>query len=322
MFIVFTAVLLFAFAAEVLLQSRWIRAMHRMRIEQVTKLYGPAWHEKTKVGTPTMGGVVFIPVLLLSIALISVILGDLSPEYALKIVSYPILAAAVGFIDDWRKHTRQSSDGLKSLQKLALQILVTAPWAYWLSSSEYLLFPGIVISRPLFVVLVTFVGVGLQNAVNVTDGLDGLACGCALISFLFAQIFLNADPALSLVIASACGICLGFMWHNCNPASVFMGDAGAHFIAGLLLSVCVNAGAFIFVIPVCFFFGVEIFSSAIQIFSIRVFHRKVFKMSPIHHHFELLGWKETQIVTRFWIMHIIGICLLMSILIFLVNRTV
>ena len=320
MFIDFTAILFFTFALEIFLQRSWISVMHSLKIEQVTKLYGPSWHEKTKMGTPTMGGIVFIPVLLLAIPLIIMMDGDFSLSGAARIVSYPVLAAAVGFVDDWLKYSRRSSDGLKSLQKLALQVAVTLPWVLWVSEPPFVIFPGFEVSRLFYVAFVTFVGVGLQNAVNVTDGLDGLAAGCALISFMFALSFIDGGPTMMLIIAAACGICLGFLWHNANPASVFMGDVGAHFLAGLLLSVCLNSGVLIFVIPLGFFFGVEILSVTIQIIAIRCFHRKVFKMSPIHHHFEMSGWKETQIVTRFWVMHIIGICLLMSLLFYFALR--
>ena len=107
MFIEFTAILFFAFALEIFLQGRWISVMHSLKIEQVTKLYGPSWHEKTKMGTPTMGGIVFIPVLLLAIPLIIMMDGDFSLSGAARIVSYPVLAAAVGFVDDWLKYSRR-----------------------------------------------------------------------------------------------------------------------------------------------------------------------------------------------------------------------
>ena len=211
MFIDFTAILFFTFALEIFLQRSWISVMHSLKIEQVTKLYGPSWHEKTKMGTPTMGGIVFIPVLLLAIPLIIMMDGDFSLSGAARIVSYPVLAAAVGFVDDWLKYSRRSSDGLKSLQKLALQVAVTLPWALWVSEPPFVIFPGFEVSRLFYVAFVTFVGVGLQNAVNVTDGLDGLAAGCALISFMFALSFIDGGPTMMLIIAAACGICLGFL---------------------------------------------------------------------------------------------------------------
>lgn len=315
----FAAVTSLAFVLEVLLQDKWIRIMHGMKIEQVTKLYGPSWHEKTKMGTPEMGGVVFIPVLLVVAAIVMMATG-ISLITTVRIISYPILAAAVGFVDDWLKSSRHSSDGLKSKQKLLLQIVVTVPWAIWVASVQSELFPGCTIPPILFFILLSFTGVGLQNAVNVTDGLDGLAAGCSLISFFAACIFFIGNVPIALFLAGGCGICLGFLWHNANPASVFMGDVGAHFLAGLLLSACVNANAFIFVVPFGFFFGIEIFSVAIQIISLRYFKCRVFKMSPIHHHFEMSGWKETQIVVRFWIIHIIGVLLLTLLINFTVIR--
>ena len=314
MLLPFTFVLAFCCAVELILQKKWIAVMKRMKIEQVTKLYGPAWHEKTKMGTPTMGGVVFIPALILSLPLIMLFAGDHSAADAMRILLYPLLAAGVGFTDDWLKYSRHSSDGLTSLSKLLLQTAVTLPWALWASRPPYELLPWLCLPFPLYVAVVTFIGVGLQNAVNVTDGLDGLAAGCSLISFFAALALLPQSPMTLLSAASACGICLGFLWHNANPASVFMGDVGAHFLDGFMLSLCINSGALIMVVPLCFIFGVEIFSVAIQIFAIHKLHRKLFLMSPIHHHFEMLGWKETQITARFYIAHIVGICLLSALL--------
>ena len=323
--------MLFVFLAEIFLQEKWIKVMHRRKIEQVTKLYGPAWHEKTKLGTPTMGGVVFAAVALLCVPVLmwytrNMFVGLYEPgasffaKYAFfltesaAVLSYPILAGAVGFADEWLKYRRHSSDGFTSRQKLALQILVTLPWAAWMFFHVGYADIGVLRSFVVFVAVVTFIGVGLQNAVNVTDGLDGLAAGCSFITFvaLLPLTAFAAGISTSAVLYNlmAIALCLGFLWHNCNPASVFMGDVGAHFLAGLMFSLCICSGAVFYIIPVCFFFGVEICSVAIQIVAIRKFHRKVFKMSPIHHHFEMSGWKEAQIVTRFWIIHLIGVVIL------------
>ncbi len=320
------AFLLFVFFAEVLLQQQWIKIMHSKKIEQVTKLYGPLWHEKTKLGTPTMGGVVFVAVSLLSFLLLAAFYGKVEagafPDrygYFIKdsaaILSYPILAAAVGFIDEWLKYRRHSSDGLTSRQKLALQILVTLPWAVFMYKETGRAYVAPMSNPAVFVAAVTFIGVGLQNAVNVTDGLDSLAAGCSFISFLaIAPLTLLAGGEYIFAYnVMAASLCLGFLWHNCNPASVFMGDVGAHFLAGLMFSLCVYSESVFYAIPACFFFGVEIFSVAAQIIAIRRFHRKIFKMSPIHHHFEISGWKETQIVLRFWIIHFIGVLVLCSV---------
>ena len=312
MYTEFVMVLALSLFAEIFFQQIWIKKMHGLKIEQVTKLYGPSWHEKTKTGTPTMGGIIFVPVFLASVYAGSFLNPFTDINTLSKIALYPVLAAAVGFWDDWIKYSKRSSDGLKSMQKLVLQIAVTIPWAVWVTPDSMPHFPNILIPRYLGIGLITFTGVGLQNAVNVTDGLDGLAAGSVLISLL------GAEPSVIISIGSAAGICLGFLWHNSCPASVFMGDVGAHFFAGLLISLCVVSGAFIFIIPISFIFGLEIISVAIQIISIRSFNKKIFLMSPVHHHFEMLGWKETQIVTRFWIVHAAGMLILMSLLFLLI----
>lgn len=318
MYTEFMMVLSLSLFTEIFFQQIWIRKMHRLKIEQVTKLYGPSWHEKTKMGTPSMGGIVFIPVFLLSIYAGSFLTPFASMDMLAKIALYPVLAASVGFLDDWLKYSKKSSDGLKSMEKLVLQIIVTLPWAFWVTPDPMVLFSTVAIPRYAGIGLITFTGVGLQNAVNVTDGLDGLAAGSVLISLLGAFSFLGFEPSVILSVGSAVGICLGFLWHNSFPASVFMGDVGAHFWAGLLLSLCVVSGVFIFIIPISFIFGLEIISVTLQIISIRVFKRKIFLMSPIHHHFEMLGWKENQIVIRFWIVHAMGMLILMSLLAYMI----
>lgn len=319
MFIEFTFILILSMALEILFQSKWIEKMHSLKIEQVTKLYGPHWHERTKTGTPTMGGVVFVPVFLVAMAASVSVNRAVNWHSFFSISSYPVMASLVGFADDWIKHRKNSSDGMTSLQKLTLQILITLPWAVWVAPELLEIIPGFIVSRYTAIALIAFAGVGLQNAVNVTDGLDGLAAGTALISFFACSVLLESSTAIFLATASACGICMGFLWHNSHPASVFMGDVGAHFISGLLLSVCVMSNAFILIIPFCFLYGMEIISVAIQIFSIRVFNKRVFLMSPIHHHFEMLGWSENKIVARFWLVHVVGMFVVLTLLFWIAN---
>jgi phospho-N-acetylmuramoyl-pentapeptide-transferase len=320
MFANFTYILTLSGFLEVFLQHFWIKKMHSMKIEQVTKMYGPSWHDKTKVGTPSMGGIVFIPVMLIVMAIFTC-RYHLPLERIAKIIVYPLAAAAVGFADDWLKHIRNSSEGLRSLQKLALQIIITVPWAVWVVAGPTPLLPNIMMPRAAGILLASFLGVGFLNAVNVTDGLDGLAAGCTFISFLALLFLVRMDPIIFVLSSIACGICIGFLWHNANPAAVFMGDAGSHFLAALLFSICVNAMVIVLIVPLGFIFGIEIISVAIQIFSIRVLHKKVFRMSPIHHHFELLGWKENQIVVRFCLIHLVGICATTT-LIFLISTKI
>jgi phospho-N-acetylmuramoyl-pentapeptide-transferase len=317
MFIEFAAIFMLSIALEVPMQAFWIKRMHKLKIEQVTKLYGPKWHEKTKTGTPTMGGVVFVPVFLIVMGIAVYIESTLNWHEFFAITSYPVMTSIVGFADDWIKHRKRASDGMTSLQKLSLQILITVPWAMWVAPEMLEILPNIVLPYWLSVSFIAFAGVGLQNAVNVTDGLDGLAAGAAVISFFAFLAFVNSTHSLLFAMASAAGICLGFLWHNANPATVFMGDVGAHFISGLLITVCVLSDAFILIIPLSCIYGVEIISVVIQIFSIRILKRKVFRMSPLHHHFEMKGWSENKIVMRFWLVHLVGMFILYLILFFI-----
>jgi phospho-N-acetylmuramoyl-pentapeptide-transferase len=172
------------------------------------------------------------------------------------------------------------------------------------------LLPGIRLPIEIGAPVLVFFGVGALNAVNVTDGLDGLAGGTVAISLMSVFMWSHNTAVLS---SSALGVAMvtAFLWHNSNPAQVFMGDVGSHFWGGLLISLCVAAKALIFVIPMGFLFGVELLTSAIQIASIRGFNRRVFKMSPLHHHFEMSGMSEPWIVSRFMIAHAVGIVVIM-----------
>lgn len=300
------AVFIFAFALELLLQEKWTAKMHSLRMEQVTKSYGPCWHEKRKMGTPAMGGAVFIPTAAISLLLIRFLDHGYDFSLMFSAAVYPFLTAAVGFWDDWLKYSRRSSEGFASIEKLILQTAVTLIWSIFILPNEVLLLPGVPVSGFFKVVLVTFFGVGFQNAVNVTDGLDGLAVGCGIISLFGVWAFVGGSPEAVLLTAVPAGLCTAFLWHNAYPASVFMGDAGAHFIAGAVFSLCLFFGYIMLMVPLGFLFGLEIISVAVQIVSIREFKCRVFLMSPIHHHFEMKGWKETQIVPRFWIVHLVG----------------
>lgn len=329
-----TATCSLPFLLEVILQRAWIAKMRSLKIKQVTKLYGPSWHEKTKTGTPTMGGVVFIPALVVPMLILCAMMPAIvSWRRVLVLLSYPLLASAVGFTDDWLKHKRRSADGLTSIQKFILQVATTLFWIFCIAPAGtanvgLLEFHGhsIWLSARAGALLLTFAGVGLQNAVNVTDGLDGLAAGCAAMSMAFSVIILGAVGAgqeIVITLLFSLFVCAAFLWHNSYPASVFMGDVGAHFIAGVLFAAFALSNNFLLIIPVGFMFGVEMVSVVIQIIAIRFFKRKVFRMSPMHHHFEMLGWSETQIVTRFYIIHLAGFLVTMAVFVcfigFLIN---
>ena len=176
--------------------------------------------------------------------------------------------------------------------------------------------PGFVLSPTVAAIVLTILGVGILNAVNVTDGLDGLATGAMCIS-LGAAYFLIRGSSVMLSIIVLLGALLAFLWDNSNPARVFMGDVGAHFLGAFLINLCVHSGQLGLVFPLAFLFGIELITVAIQIIAIRGFKRKVFLMSPLHHHFEMLGWSEVRIVVRFWILHLVGILTTLTLLRFI-----
>jgi phospho-N-acetylmuramoyl-pentapeptide-transferase len=295
------------FSAALYGQGILIRYARRKGIGQAIKEYGPEGHMQ-KTGTPSMGGLAALALVPFAVVL-PYLAGMTGLREMALIWSYPVLAAFVGLCDDLLKLRSKSGDGLTSLRKLFLQLAVTLPWAFWCSSGVYLM-PDFSIPQPYAFVSLSFLGVGILNAVNVTDGLDGLA-GSAMILSLCAVMFLSDSVSVKISSAAGMAILAAFLWHNACPADLFMGDVGSHLWGGLLLSLCVQSRSLLFVFPLAFLFGVEIVTVAVQIFSIRCFGKKVFRMSPIHHHFELRGWQETKIVARFCLVHLAGMAALL-----------
>ncbi|MDD4364231.1 MAG: phospho-N-acetylmuramoyl-pentapeptide-transferase [Synergistales bacterium] len=307
----------FVFIIAVLLQETWIHFLKRIKAAQTLKSYGPKRHLESKKGTPTMGGVLFPITFALGAFLVCRPLG-LSGQELLLLFSLPTAVALIGFIDDWLKFKRTSSEGLRSLQKLSLQILFSLPWTLWIClGRKFYLWPDVALSPWLGVPLLLFLTVGVLNAVNITDGLDGLASGAFALSMGGGACLLG-NPWATLCFCGAVTV-LAFLWHTGYPAKVFMGDVGAHFLGGLLITLCVLSDRTVALFPLGFLFGLEALSVVIQLVSIWVRGKKVFLMSPIHHHFELKGWSETEIVTRFWLIHFVGMTFLSGILLFLTN---
>jgi phospho-N-acetylmuramoyl-pentapeptide-transferase len=292
------------FTLAVYLEGIWIHIMRYMRLGEAIKDYGPEDHKK-KRGTPGMGGIVaftLAPVMAYSVYYC----GLSGARDMFYIWSFPVIAGLVGMTDDLLKCARKSSEGLSSLQKLLLQIAASILWVYLIGERGIYLLPGFRLPFNAGGPLLVFIAVGALNAVNVTDGLDGLAGSAIAVSLI--SMFLWTDNQPVLISASlGLSVILAFLWYNSNPALVFMGDVGSHFWGGLLVSLCVTSRALVFVIPTGFIFGIELFTSAIQIVAIRGFHKKLFKMSPLHHHFELSGMKEPTIVSRFTLAHLAGI---------------
>ncbi len=293
---------------EVSLQSLWIQNLRKMKVAQIIKSYGPKRHLEVKVGTPTMGGTVFIIMGLGIMIAGQSDWGILTHELS-SLMLLPLGAAIIGFLDDWLKFSRSSSEGLSSHQKLVGQILVVLPWSIWISLEKGIwLLPHISVTPVLGIPLLLFLGVGFLNAVNISDGLDGLAAGSCLLSFTAALMWLG--PKIAPASVFGMGLCGGFLWHNSHPASIFMGDVGAHFLGGLLIAIALNAHSLLALFPLAFLFGVETVTVILQLVSLKLTGKRIFRMSPIHHHFELCGWSEPQIVNRFLIIHSFGMAAL------------
>ena len=268
---------------------------------------GPAGHHQ-KAGTPTMGGIVIfvgvtVPFLILT-------------EYraiSLVVLAVALASAALGFADDWAKIQKRRSLGVNGRTKLAIQALIAI--GLWLAATEYVELPPVLRLRVidasidlgyLYPVMILLVLMGTTNGVNLTDGLDGLAAGCsAIVLFAFtAMTFITGGPAqvdLALLCACFVGACIGFLWFNAFPASVFMGDTGSLGLGGAIAALAVMTQTEVLLLIIGGIFVIEALSVLIQVFSFQRFRRRVLLMAPLHHHFEMLGWSETKIMLRFWI---------------------
>ena len=291
-----------------------IPILHRLKTGQIVREDGPQAHLK-KAGTPTMGGIFFVPVgiiVALFIASSNFLVSEISP----KLVAVCLITLGYGFIgwiDDWQVLRRRSNKGISPRMKLALQVVfgtLFALWIFWQDASvANVAIPGIIITFDwFFLPLAVFVLTAESNATNLTDGVDGLAAGTGAIAFLGMGGIISSQSAdLALFCACMSGACLGFLVHNRNPAAVFMGDTGSLALGGALAGVGLASGNLwsLFVISGIFF--IESVSVIAQVSYYKATKgadgkgKRLFKMAPIHHHFELSGWKETQVVGVFYL---------------------
>ncbi|MBQ3457145.1 MAG: phospho-N-acetylmuramoyl-pentapeptide-transferase [Synergistaceae bacterium] len=293
------------FALSVILQHFWIKYQQKIHLTQQQKWYGVNIDNEIKAATPSMGGVIFL--LLGGLAL----LMDFSVDGVI-FWSLPILSGLIGFADDWMKFRSHTIEGFSSLSKLKLQLLLCALWVMAVFFRGKLgLWPGIFDDYSWITIPVSFlITAGTINAVNITDGLDGLAAGSFMISVAVMMILIPAGGFNSRIMIELFGMTAGFMFFNVRPAKTFMGDTGSHFLGGALAALCVINGRTIAVIPAGFIFIVDMLSSAIQIFTIRKLHRKIFLMAPLHHHYQKKGLDETAVTIRFWLVHsVMGVIL-------------
>ena len=317
-----TAILL-----SLVLGPRFIRELRRLSVGQNIRDVGPESH-LVKAGTPTMGGLLILFALLTS----TLLWTDLTNAYVWTAILVTAAFGLIGFVDDFVKVRMKRNLGLTSRQKYALQVIVAAAAAsILLSLPPELGFDG-TLTFPFFKELVFDLGwfyvpfviivlTGASNAVNLTDGLDGLAIGSTLVAAgtyaVFTYIpghrahadYLQITPIpglgeVTIFCGALVGACLGFLWFNSYPAEVFMGDVGSLALGGAIGIVAVLAKQELLLVLVGGLFVMEAMSVIIQVGSFKLRGKRVFRMAPLHHHFELLGWSEPKIIVRFWILSI------------------
>lgn len=275
--------------------------LRRLKFGQTILEDGPAWHEK-KQGTPTMGGIAFI----LSSVLASLIfVRDLRGG---AILLCGVLFGVIGFIDDYIKVVKKRNKGFSAGQKFLAQTIVSLGYAIFLyfafgQTQTRIPFTGICLDLGiLYIPFVMLVLLATANSSNLTDGLDGLASSVGSIVSLFFAVACSSLAGHvdgGIISGALAGGLLGFLIYNAYPARVFMGDTGSLYIGGLIGAVAISAGLELFIIISAFIFLFEALSVIIQVAVFKKTKKRVFKMAPVHHHFEMCGWKETKVVAVF-----------------------
>ncbi len=323
-----------------LLLGPWvIRTLRELQVGQFIREEGPERHQ-IKAGTPTMGGVLIV----IATAVPTLLWADLTSAYVLLALVAMLGFAAIGFADDYSKLRRKHNLGLTARSKLFLQILVSfgtgvtllLMTVYGVYSTQLIvpflkkLHLDLVIHSLLhhhylwplaflpFLLFITVVIVGSSNAVNLTDGLDGLAIGCVVVAagaltmvtyvsshsrfatYLDIQ-YIPRVGELTILCGALVGASMGFLWYNAHPAEVFMGDVGSLALGGTIGVIAVIIKQEILLFFVGGVFAIEALSVILQVASFRLTGKRIFRMAPIHHHFELIGWSESKIIVRFWI---------------------
>jgi phospho-N-acetylmuramoyl-pentapeptide-transferase len=289
----------------IFLSPKFIAFLRDREFGQNIRPEGPEGHHE-KAGTPTMGGIILVT----AIAVPFLVLGGQKPQ-SLAVFGAAVACAALGFADDWTKIIKRRSLGLRARTKLIVTIVISVGLfiaaTKWADKSEVLRLRVVDYQIDLgifYVVFVYLVVAGTTSAVNLTDGLDGLAAGCAAIVLLaFIGITFITTGQRDLAVLSAClvGACVGFLWFNSFPAQIFMGDTGSLFLGGAIAGLAIMTKTEVLLIILGGIFVAEALSVVIQVISFQAFRKRVFLMAPIHHHFELQAWSETKIILRFWI---------------------
>ncbi len=310
-----------------------VAALKRMQIRESIRKEGPQTH-LSKEGTPTMGGII----ILLSIVVPTLLWADLTNRYIQLILGVTIGMGIIGWVDDYYKAVKRQPKGLVARKKLAGQLILglalgTILYAWppapeFTTSTDIPFLKNVVLPLGIFYIpFVLLVVAGTSNAVNLSDGLDGLAIGLSGIAFIafaglcyvtgrtdfssyLAITYLPGAGELTIYCAATLGAALGFLWFNSYPAEVFMGDTGALALGGALGAIAILVKKEILLVILGGVFVIEALSVIVQVLAFRYTGKRVFRMAPLHHHFELLGWPEAKVVVRFWIIG--AICALIT----------
>jgi phospho-N-acetylmuramoyl-pentapeptide-transferase len=289
----------------IFLSPKFIEYLRKREFGQQIREDGPKGHH-IKAGTPTMGGVLIF----FSVSVPFLILSDYEWR-SIGVFGVAIACALLGFADDYIKLVRRRSLGLRARTKLVVTIVISIGLWYvaehkaHLAPTLRLRFVDYQIDLGVFYpVLIYFVVAGTTSAVNLTDGLDGLAAGCAaivLLAYIGITFITGADLDMAMLAGCLVGACVGFLWFNAFPATIFMGDTGSLGLGGAIAGLAVMTKTEVLLILLGGIFVIEALSVAIQVISFQTLRKRVFLMAPIHHHFEMKAWSETKIILRFWI---------------------
>jgi phospho-N-acetylmuramoyl-pentapeptide-transferase len=291
-----------AFAISMVLCPIVIPFLKKLKFGQFVRDDGPQAHLK-KAGTPTMGGLI----ILLSLTITTLFYAKKYPD-VLPVLFVTLGFGLIGFIDDYIKVVMKRSMGLHAWQKMLGQIFVTGVFAFYVEKytdiNNELIIPflgkTVQLSPVLYVILMFFIILGTVNGANFTDGLDGLASSVTvLIATFFAVVAIGMGSGVTPVACAVVGSLLGFLVYNVYPAKVFMGDTGSLALGGFVASIAYMLKMPIFIVIVAFIYFCEVLSVIIQVASFKLTGKRVFRMAPIHHHFELGGWPETKVVAIF-----------------------
>lgn len=307
--LLFAANIAVSFVIAVLLGRKFIPVLKSIKMGQKILDIGPRWH-KSKEGTPTMGGLFFIGAFAISMAVFGIVNSIKSDTLGILGANclFMALCAITGFIDDYVKFFKKQNEGLTPRQKLVFQFFSAAIYLVLmhlnnaLTTAVIIPFSGFALDLKIFFYIIAILGiVYVVNAVNLTDGIDGLCSGVTLVvmACLSVLAFRTQNEVAIHLCASIIGGMLGFLFYNFHPAKVFMGDTGSLFLGGAVVCACFTLGHPILVIFAGLVYILEALSVVIQVASFKLTGKRVFKMSPIHHHFEMCGWGEVKILFVF-----------------------